>query len=220
MIPLFEAVVGSSMKLWIRSSDIDVRAFCVDPESLWIFPSNKAEWRPNHKERDYDWWELWYAIRQIIRWDNSSPLLLSCLFSTEFKSITDEWKELIDNKHKLIWPNIIKWTIKFCDRKIQQSKRKNQKYHAGKYVYYAISDIQEQIDILTHWKPTYPMNNNLQLMLSLKKNDDDLGKWYLEYDKIKSILLGIQIKNNVDLDRLNDFVKRCKIKYSYLYKQK
>lgn len=214
MIPLFEAVVGSSLKLWIKSSDIDVRALCVDPNRMWIFPSNKYEWRPNHPKYDYDWWELWYAIRQILRWDNSSPLLNACLYSNEFKLMTEEWRELINNREKLLNTNLVKGTIKYCDRKVNQSKRKGNKYHSWKYLYYAISDIIEQRMILK-WSISYPIKSDYtELMLSLKESNEHIDRWYLVYEKLKEELISIQINSDPDIERLESFVRKCNKKYS------
>lgn len=210
MIPLFEAVVWSSMKLWIESSDLDVRAFCVDPNKLWIFPKNMYEWRPAHKLYDYDWWEVSYAIRQILRGDNSSPLLNSCLYSTDFKRMTDLGSELIDNRKKLLNQNLVKGTMKFCDAKISQSEWKRRKYHSGKYVYYAISDMLEQQSILLDGGVSYPLDSPLvPLLLSLKASDDMLEEWYSTYNTLKQGFSHINISCSPDIEWLNDWVMRC-----------
>lgn len=212
MIPLFEAVVGSSLKLWIKSSDIDVRALCVDPNRMWIFPSNKYEWRPNHHKYDYDWWELWYAIRQILRWDNSSPLLNACLYSNEFKLMTEEWRELIDNREKLLNSNLIKGTIKYCDRKVSQSKRSGNKYHSWKYLYYAISDLIEQ-EMILKWELVYPISSNKDLLLSLKKSDENIKEWYSKYEELKNAFSALNVTLKPDTIRLESFVRKCNKKY-------
>lgn len=215
MIPLFESVVWSSIKLWTKSTDTDVRAFCVDPDRLWIFPSNKYERRPNHPEYDYDWWEVWYALRQIIRWDNSSPLLHSCLYSTEFKLMTDLGQELIDNKHKLVSDKLISWTVKFCDRKIKQSYRSNNKYHDWKYVYYAISDMLEQMEILSKWGIEYPLKwSDIELCKWLKISNKRLNIWYRRYEEIKEEFMKIKVDKTLDIERLKDRCKRCYLYYA------
>jgi len=205
MNTLFKAQVGSRTKLGRTSGDIDLRGFCVD---FNIFHPTKAarkyEWRTKQSIGgeliDTDYWELCYAIRQIVKGQNSSPVLLSCLWSP-LKESTELGKELIQNRSKLISKNIVAGTLKFCDRKAR-SKGKHPKH---KYLYYACSDMLEINEILTTGDVKYPIKYpDYVLDLYHGRTEDEKLYWDLR-DKFTEL----KINQKADVNWAADFCKRA-----------
>ena len=130
---LFRSIVGSTSKLGIKTSDLDLRGVYVD-ENIFnpIKPAKKFEWRDKKNNVDEDLIELCYWCRQIIKGHNSCPVFYSCLYSPIYDA-TELGQELINNRHQFMSSNLIKGTLNFCDRKAK-SKGKHKK---SKYLYYA-----------------------------------------------------------------------------------
>lgn len=188
--PILLQKVGSQKKLG-SGNDVDYRGFFL--EGFKFERHDKVV--VDNVICDIDLWNKDYAIKQIKNGLNSCPLLYSCLFGTEYEILSEEGQVLIDSRDSFRSYNLVRGCIKFCDRKINQSRRSKLKHPQGKYIYYAVSDMFEQIEILKTKDCIYPLKFNkeeLQLIIDLK-NNINLEKGYEWYEKLKSDLLQIQI---------------------------
>lgn len=211
--PLILATVGSSLKLGINDSDLDLRGFYIE-ENIFspFYNPNQYEWRSEEnrggRKIDTDGWHFQYAIRQILRGDNSCPLLYSCLFSNDYQV---ENRELIENRDKLRSENLIKGTLKFCDQKIKTSQRPSLKHHKEKYVYYALSDMFEALEIAQTKNCIYPLRfseSELKLVLALKNNTGGYEEGVAWYKELRCVYEKSSIQNEIDLEWIEDFSER------------
>lgn len=210
--PILLAKVGSRLKLGTTGTDLDLRGFYIEDNIYSPFYNpNQYEWRSETTEGnlkvDTDGWHFQYAIRQILRGDNSCPLLYSCLFSDEYRV---ENKELIENRDKFRSQNLIKGTLKFCDQKVRTSQRPNNKHHRGKYLYYAISDIIEAQEIAVTKNCVYPLElekTELELLTDLKFNRGGYEDGLEWFDLLRTKYSKLKIKDEVDLEWIEDFCR-------------
>lgn len=177
-------LVGSHKKLGL-GSDKDYRGFFLE--------GPRFERHVKIDGVDYDMWNKDYAVKQIQRGLNSCPLLYSCLFGSDYQVLTEEGQELIDKRDSFRSRKLIEGCLRFCDRKIKQSERPNSKLSAGKYVYYACSDMFEQIEILETGNCRYPLafeTDEFNIIMNAKENIkvDEAREYYRHLrNKIQNI---------------------------------
>lgn len=186
-------IVGSTKKLGY-GNDIDYRGFT--PKNVRWERHNKMT-NENGEICDYDSWGTRYVIKQISSGLNSCPLLYSCLFG-EYVYLDSYGQLLVDHRDAFRSKKLIDGCLRFCDRKIKQSKTSKQKHHVGKYIYYAISDISEQIEILKTNNCIYPLQlDYLDLLIDLK-NNKNIDQGYKKYNELVIELKNINLPNKVD----------------------
>ena len=205
MTPIFETIVGSRTKLGVTVGDFDIRGFYIDPNIFHpLKPIRKFEWRTKEKQGgdlyDYDCWEICYAFRQILRGHNSSPLLASCLWSP-VKYSSELGQELIDNRHKVLNPNLKKGTLSFCDRKANSYRRTG----CSKYLYYACSDIIEAQELLLTGNVNYPLDIPEEVLLMKQGLNDDLQV----YNRLRDQFSTLEVSYKPDIDWIADYTQRC-----------
>lgn len=172
--PILLQLVGSHKKLGY-GNDKDYRGFFLN--------GPRFERHMKIDGIDYDLWNATYAEKQISRGLNSCPVLYSCLFGDNYEVLTEQGQDLIDRRDQFRSNRLITGCLRFTDRKIKTSQRPRAKHNREKYVYYACSDIWEQIEILNTGDCVYPLrfdDEELQLILDLKsgKRYDEGVEWY------------------------------------------
>ena len=184
--PILLQLVGSQKKLGF-GCDTDYRGF--------FLGGPRFERHDKVDGIDYDIWNKDFAVKQIKRGLNSCPILYSCLFGGNYTILTEEGQELINSREQFRSQKLVKGCLRFCDRKIEQSKRKNQKRSSGKYVYYACTDMFEQLEILETGDCQYPLRFNddeYKLVLDLRENNNvPIG--YAWYEEMKNKIQKIKI---------------------------
>lgn len=189
--PILLQVVGSKKKLGY-GNDTDLRGFY--NEGVRFERHDKV--LINGEVCDIDMWSKDYAVKQITKGLNSCPLLMSCLFGINYKVLTKEGQKLIDQRESFISKKLITGTVRFCDRKIKQSRRPQQKYKPGKYVYYALSDMFEMLEILTTKDCVYPLRlsqYDTKLIQNLRLNLK-VSEGYERYENLKTQLLSCNLR--------------------------
>ena len=197
---LFKSIVGSTAKLGIKTSDLDLRGFYVDSNIFNpLKPVRKFEWHRREDNYDLDGVEILFAIKQIIKGCNSCPVFFNCLYSPIYE-VTDLGQELMDNRDKLISQNLISGTLKFCDRKA----RSRGSHSKSKYLYYACSDMLEIWDILLR-RQTYPLDLPQEVIdLYLGKSEDEQV-----YRNIREDFSKIKVQQKPDIKWIEDFSKKA-----------
>lgn len=180
-------VVGSTKKLGY-GNDIDLRGF-YNGGLLY-------ERHTKLNNTDLDAWNLKFAIKCILRGLNSCPVLYSSLFGNNYVFIDSIGQNLINNRNKLRSSKLKSGTISYCDNKIKKSYNKNNKLHTGKYIYYAITDMFEMIEIIKTYDCVYPLsfnNDEINIIYNLKELNKDIEFGYKWYNNLKSELLTLKI---------------------------
>ena len=189
--PVLLQIVGSTKKLG-RGNDIDLRGFF--NEGIRFERHDKIT--HNDTVIDVDLWNKDYAIKQIKKGLNSCPLLYSCLFGNQYEHLEKEGEDLIKNRDSLRSEKLITGTLRFCDRKIKQSKGNRLKHPKGKYIYYAISDLYESIEIIETKDCIYPLRFSQierQLIEDLR-NDKNIEKGYNWYSELSNNICQLEHK--------------------------
>jgi predicted nucleotidyltransferase len=216
MIKIIEAVVGSRLKLGTTDSDIDTRGCCIpDVEDLFNPRIQLPQYEWTYKEKidgvlyDRDMWELRFFIRSILA---GKPLLFSCLFAQDVTA-TEEGKDLIKNRNKLMNQNMVKGTLLFTDSKIKASESNRRIHHQGKYIYYAISDLLEAKEIIEKQNVDYPLKKESELLHSLKTNDENLDLGRKLYYDLKEQFASIKHSYQPDLQWIDQWCINTYLKY-------
>lgn len=204
-LKITQHIVGSTTKLGVETSDLDVRGFYTDPDFFNPVKSpSKFEWRNKQKIGsrifDFDCWEIKYAIRQILKGHNSCPILLTSLWSPIYQT-TSLGQKLIDNKGKLLNNNLISGTLKFCDRK---AKTKGE-HKTSKYLYYACSDLLEMQELLTKGDIKYPLNLPKEVLDMRQAEFSDI-QFYFD---LRSQFLQIETNYTPDIAWISNYLREC-----------